>query len=126
MPFKSRSQMRLFFAKEKAGEITKGTARRWLNKTRSVKALPEKVASAFTLGFRKIADNMPEQAREAALWDMEAYAQGQEARQNATTGQREKKNYTTEGVRNEKREFGKNIKVKYHTARGGRPNGYND
>ena len=78
MPFKSRSQMRLFFAKEKAGEIPKGTARRWLDKTRSVKALPEKVASAFTLGFRKIADNMPEQAREAALWDMEAYAQGQE------------------------------------------------
>lgn len=42
MPFKSKAQMRLFFAKEKRGELPKGTAKRWAHETPSVKKLPEK------------------------------------------------------------------------------------
>lgn len=43
MPYTSKSQMRLFFAKEKRGELPKGTARRWAHHTPSIKKLPEKV-----------------------------------------------------------------------------------
>jgi hypothetical protein len=41
MPFKSKSQVRAFFAKERAGELPKGTARRWAEHTPDIKALPE-------------------------------------------------------------------------------------
>ena len=43
MPFKSKAQMGLFFAKEKRGELPKGTAKRWAHHTPSIKKLPEKV-----------------------------------------------------------------------------------
>jgi hypothetical protein len=43
MPFKSKAQERLFFAKEKRGELPAGTAKRWAAETPSQKALPEKV-----------------------------------------------------------------------------------
>jgi hypothetical protein len=43
MPFKSLAQERLFFAKEKRGELPKGTAERWARHTPSQKALPEHV-----------------------------------------------------------------------------------
>jgi len=51
MPFKSKAQMRLFFAKERRGELPRGTARRWAHHTPNTKKLPEKVASAFMFGF---------------------------------------------------------------------------
>lgn len=42
MPFRSKAQMRLFFAKEARGELPKGTARRWLRHTPNRKRLPNK------------------------------------------------------------------------------------
>jgi len=43
MPFKSKAQMGLFFAKEKRGELPKGTAKQWAKETPSIKDLPEKI-----------------------------------------------------------------------------------
>lgn len=42
MPFKSKAQMRLFFAKEKRGELPKGTAKRWAKHTKNISSLPER------------------------------------------------------------------------------------
>lgn len=46
MPFKSRSQVRRFWAAEAAGELPEGTAHRWAQHTPSIKALPDKVGKA--------------------------------------------------------------------------------
>ena len=43
MPYVSKAQQRLFFAKEDHGELPKGTALRWAHHTKSIKALPEHV-----------------------------------------------------------------------------------
>lgn len=43
MPFKSKSQQRLFFAKEHQGKLPQGTAERWAHHTKDLKALPEHV-----------------------------------------------------------------------------------
>jgi len=45
MPFKSKSQQRLFFAKEAQGELPKGTAEKWAGETPNIKELPEKAKS---------------------------------------------------------------------------------
>ena len=42
MPFRSKRQMRKFFAMEKKGQLPKGTAERWANETPSIKNLPER------------------------------------------------------------------------------------
>ena len=42
MPFKSKSQQRLFFAKEARHELPKGTAKRWAHETKNIKRLPER------------------------------------------------------------------------------------
>jgi hypothetical protein len=42
VPYKSKSQMRLFFAKEHRGELKKGTARKWAHETRNIKRLPNR------------------------------------------------------------------------------------
>lgn len=41
--YRSKSQMRLMFAKEARGEVRKGTARRWAHETKSIRRLPERV-----------------------------------------------------------------------------------
>ena len=41
MPFKSKAQMKKFFAMEARGEMKKGTAERWAKHTPSIKSLPE-------------------------------------------------------------------------------------
>lgn len=41
MPFVSKSQQRLFFAKEKNNELPPGTAKRWAAHTKNMKNLPE-------------------------------------------------------------------------------------
>lgn len=43
MPFKSKSQQRLMFAKEARGELPKGTAKKWAHETKNIKRLPNKV-----------------------------------------------------------------------------------
>lgn len=43
MPFKSKAQEKLFFAKEARGELPKGTAEEWAHETPSIKKLPEHV-----------------------------------------------------------------------------------
>lgn len=43
MPYKSKSQMRAFFAKEARGELKKGTARKWAHETPNLRRLPERV-----------------------------------------------------------------------------------
>jgi hypothetical protein len=40
MPFKSKAQQRLFFAKEARGELPKGTALKWAHETPNIKHLP--------------------------------------------------------------------------------------
>lgn len=48
MPFKSKAQERLFFAKEARGELPKGTAKRWLKHTKNKKKLPERLKESVT------------------------------------------------------------------------------
>lgn len=43
MPFKSKAQMRLFYAKEKKGEISKSTVDKWQKETPNPKKLPERL-----------------------------------------------------------------------------------
>ena len=43
MPFKSKAQMRLFFAKEHRGELPAGEAEKWAHETPNIKSLPEHV-----------------------------------------------------------------------------------
>lgn len=43
MPFRSKSQMRRFFAMESRGELPKGKAEEWARETPNIKNLPQKV-----------------------------------------------------------------------------------
>lgn len=43
-PFRSKAQARLFFAKERRGELPRGTARRWMHETPHYESLPEYVS----------------------------------------------------------------------------------
>lgn len=45
MPYKSKRQMRKFFAMEKRGELPKGKAEEWAHETKNIKKLPDKVKS---------------------------------------------------------------------------------
>jgi hypothetical protein len=42
MPFVSKAQQRMMFAKEARGEVKKGTAKRWAHETKDMKHLPER------------------------------------------------------------------------------------
>jgi hypothetical protein len=42
MPYQSKAQQRLMFAKEERGEVAKGTAKRWAHETKNMKKLPER------------------------------------------------------------------------------------
>lgn len=42
IPFKSKSQMKKFYAMEARGEMKKGTAKRWAHETPDISELPEK------------------------------------------------------------------------------------
>jgi hypothetical protein len=56
MPFKSKAQARMFYAKEAKGEIPKGTSKEWSEDT-NFKALPEHVKKAsLNKAFSKIAE----------------------------------------------------------------------
>jgi hypothetical protein len=43
MPFKSKAQQRLMFAKEARGELPKGTSEEWAHATPNIKKLPERL-----------------------------------------------------------------------------------
>jgi len=43
VPYQSKSQVRMMFAKAAAGEVKKGTAERWAHETPDMKHLPDKV-----------------------------------------------------------------------------------
>lgn len=45
MPFTSKAQQKLFFAKEARGELPKGTAIEWAHATKNLKNLPEHSSS---------------------------------------------------------------------------------
>jgi hypothetical protein len=53
MPFRSKAQQRLFFAKEASGDLPAGTAERWARETPSIKALPEHVKKRKRLLLKK-------------------------------------------------------------------------
>ena len=53
MPYRSKAQMRLFFAKEQKGELPLGTARRWAHHTNNLKKLPQHVKHKEQKGQRK-------------------------------------------------------------------------
>jgi hypothetical protein len=55
MPFKSKAQMRAFYAMEADGELPKGTAKKWSKETKNKKGLPEKVKTACLSYFTKLA-----------------------------------------------------------------------
>lgn len=61
MPFRSKAQMRYFFAAERRGELPKGTARRWAHETPNLKSLPERVSKKKKKGFTDRATLTPEQ-----------------------------------------------------------------
>ena len=42
MPYKSKAQMKKFFAMESRGELPKGTAKEWAHHTPNISKLPEK------------------------------------------------------------------------------------
>lgn len=57
MPFKSKAQMRMMFAKEERGEVPKGTAKRWADETKNIDNLPEHVKQAQIVQlFAKVAE----------------------------------------------------------------------
>lgn len=56
MPFKSKSQVRKFFALERQGKISKKTLNEYLESTPNIKDLPERLEKkSFVEGFNKIA-----------------------------------------------------------------------
>lgn len=55
MPFKSKAQQRLFFAKESKGELPKGTAEKWASHTPDLKDLPERKKKARSQAAAKMA-----------------------------------------------------------------------
>lgn len=58
MPFKSKAQMRLFFAKQKRGELPEGTAEAWAAETPNIEKLPDHVKKACLGYFVKIAKRL--------------------------------------------------------------------
>jgi len=61
MPYHSKSQMRAFFAKEKKGELPKGTAQKWADHTPNIKSLPEhvkKASATIAEAFSKIGSKL--------------------------------------------------------------------
>lgn len=67
MPYKSKAQMRMMFAKEKAGEVPQGTAQRWADETPDIKNLPEHKKQAEWVGaFIKMAIHLMDK-REARM-----------------------------------------------------------
>jgi hypothetical protein len=54
VPFKSKSQMRLFFAKEKRGELPAGTAEEWAGETPDIGALPDRKKKARAYAVAKL------------------------------------------------------------------------
>ena len=58
MPFKSKSQVRAFFAKKSKGEAGNWDGREWLRKTKSIKNLPERVKKAMCESLMKIAKEL--------------------------------------------------------------------
>jgi hypothetical protein len=59
MPFKSKAQRRLFWAKVNRGEISEAKAKEWEHETKSKASLPEHVSKkeaavshAYTLGIQ--------------------------------------------------------------------------
>lgn len=126
MPFKSKAQMRLFYAKAARGEMPKETVKEWQSETKDPKKLPEKLhkKASFVSSFEKTANagNLPERAHELAGFDQQDYSSGSELKANAEveTGQRKAQNTRTQGVKNENREMDSRYKVKAQTARGGK------
>jgi hypothetical protein len=54
MPFKSQAQRRLFYAKNKTGEISDADLSKWIDETPKGKKLPERLTKkAFWVGFGK-------------------------------------------------------------------------
>lgn len=65
MPFKSKAQMRLFFAKERRGELPKGKAKEWAKETKSISSLPERKSKKKT--SKKASDVMQDALLDALI-----------------------------------------------------------
>lgn len=50
MPYRSKAQMRKFFAMERRGQLPKGTALEWAHHTKSIKSLPQHVKKSYPVG----------------------------------------------------------------------------
>lgn len=59
MPYKSKSQMRKFYAMEARGELPEGTAEEWAKHTPKIKSLPEhKKKAGQVVGFLSLLDKI--------------------------------------------------------------------
>jgi hypothetical protein len=58
MPFKSESQVRKCYALKSEGQAGSWNCDEWKNKTKSIKALPERVKKAMLESFTKIAKEL--------------------------------------------------------------------
>ena len=121
MPFKSKAQVRKFGQLLSEGKITKEQFDEWHSSTPNMKKLPERVKKkkkkGFATGFKKVALDLAEQALLESSTQMQDRVQGQYARENMTTAQAKGKVTNSYNVRNEKKEFGPQFKVKYDTSR---------
>lgn len=125
MPFKSKAQVRKFGHLLREGKITQEQFDEWATSTRNMKKLPERVKKkkakkSFSQGFKKVAENLAEQALlEATVYNQDRIP-GTELREVAETGQARGRATRTFNVQNEDKQFGKSLKVKYDTSRYGR------
>ena len=58
MPYKSKAQMRKFFAMEAEGELPKGTARQWAHHTPDLKKLPEHAEKKAGLNIKGLGERI--------------------------------------------------------------------
>ena len=120
MPFKSRAQVRKFGHLLSEGKITQEQFDHWHEETPNIKKLPARVKKkkkGFAAGFKKVALDLAAQALLESGTMMQDRAQGQYARENMSTAQARSKVTNSYNVRNEKKEFGPQFKVKYDTSR---------
>jgi hypothetical protein len=79
MPYKSKAQMRAFFAKEDRGELPKGTAERWAKHTKNIEDLPEKKEAMLKSASLLAAVLVQNQIKRAQLADQYGFNTDQDA-----------------------------------------------
>lgn len=111
MPMRSQAQRRFLWATDPV------LSREFEDKTPKGKKLPEHVKKAFVMGFKKIADNLPEEARNLVLAPMQDHVAGSTLNDSKETAQSRGRATRTSGVQNEDREMNPKYKRKWQNSR---------